>query len=77
MPRYIVQHDYKSHVAHHSAGQVVELDADQAAWFNRDSKGVLKLIVERPPEPEPEPVAEPVVEAPPKDRIARKAKKRR
>ena len=75
MPRYIVQSDYQSHAAKWKAGLVVELDAEEAAWFNRDSKGVLKLIVERPPEPEP--VVEPVIETPPQDRIARKAKKRR
>ena len=75
MPRYIVQHDYKSHVAHHSAGQVVEMDADLGDWFNRDSPGVLKLIEERPPEPEP--VETRAIEVPPKDRMVRKGKTRK
>ena len=70
MPRYIVQHDYKSHVAHHSAGQVVEMDADLGDWFNRDSPGVLKEAVAPAADPAPEPT-------PPKDRMVRKAKTRR
>jgi hypothetical protein len=70
MPRYIVQHFYKSHVAEYQAGLVVELDGVTADWFNRDSPGVLKLIVDAPPEPER------VVETPPQDRMVRKAKKR-
>ena len=79
MPRYIVQRDYQSHAATWKAGLVVELGAEEAAWFNRDSRGVLKEIEERPPDPEPvpEPVAERAIEAPPQDRMVRKAKKRR
>jgi hypothetical protein len=65
MPRYIVQHFYKSHVAQYPAGQVVEMDADLAAWFNRDSPGVLKLV--DPPLPEEEARL---------DRMIRKAKTR-
>jgi hypothetical protein len=73
MPRYIVQRDYWSHAARWKAGLVVELGAEEAAWFNRDSLGVLKLIEERPPEP----VAERAVEQPPQDRMVRKPSKRR
>ena len=75
MPRYIVQSDYQSHAAKWSAGQIAELDADKADWFNRDSPGVLKLIEERPPEPEP--VETRAIEAPPKDRMVRKGKTRK
>ena len=73
MPRYIVQRDYQSHAATWKAGLVVELGAEEAAWFNRDSRGVLKLIEERPSEP----VAERAIEQPPQDRMVRKSSKRR
>jgi hypothetical protein len=65
MPKYIVQHFYKSDVAQYPAGQVVEMDAELAAWFNRDSPGVLKLG--EPPLP---------VEESRLDRMIRKAKTR-
>ena len=75
MPRYIVQHFYKSNVAQYPAGQVVEMDADLAAWFNRDSPGVLKEIVPAAPDPI---VAPPLHPEPPRlDRMIRKANKRK
>ena len=67
MPRYIVQHFYKSDVAQYPAGQVVEMDKDLADWFNRDSPGVLKEAVAPAPDPPP---------APAQDRMVRKAKTR-
>jgi hypothetical protein len=69
MPRYIVQSDYQSHAATWKAGLVVDLGAEEADWFNRDSPGVLK--------PVEEPVAERAIEAPPQDRMVRKSSKRR
>ena len=71
--RYIVQFTYKSERAEWQPGQIVELPEDEAAWFNRDAKGVLALIVEAPPEPV---VEEHAVEQPPHDRMVRRAARR-
>jgi hypothetical protein len=83
MPRYIVQRDYQSHAARWNAGLVVELGAEEAAWFNRDSRGVLKEIIPVPPEPPACPLAcgqaqadDRAVEAPPRDRMVRKGSRR-
>jgi len=76
MPRYIVKWDYIAGELRYTAGSVVELTAEFAAWVQRDSRGVLELIVERPLQPEPEPErerAERAMEAPAADRMVRKA----
>ncbi len=70
MPRYIVQHVYKSDVAQYPAGHIVEMDAELAAWFNRDSPGVLKRIEDPAPA-----VEQPSM--PRLDRMIRRASKRK
>lgn len=46
MPKYTVNHDYRSvdngRPFVFTAGTVVELDSDRAAWVNRDSPGTLE-----------------------------------
>jgi hypothetical protein len=80
MKRYIIKHDYQSHRGRFTAGQVVELDDEFAAWLNRDSRGVLELVPPSIPAPEPiAPAPEPetrVLETPPRDRMIRRGHKR-
>lgn len=42
MSKYLVLHDYKSHLAQYKTGDVVELDTALAEWLNRDSPGVIE-----------------------------------
>ncbi len=69
MPRFIVRWDYHSDAATYQKGQVVDLDADFAAWLQRDSRGVLEPIVEPQQETLPETR---VVDAPAQDRQVKK-----
>lgn len=67
MPRYIVKWEYIAGARHLPAGKAVELSEAEAAYINRDSRGVLELIPEyTPPEPPFQPeVIEPASELPP------------
>jgi hypothetical protein len=48
MPKYKVQHDYRSGTAGpFFKGETVSLDAELAEWINRDCKGTLKEIKPR------------------------------
>jgi hypothetical protein len=70
--KYIVGRYYKSAAGEYQAGQIIEIgDADYAAWLNRDMGGYLEPVVEPAPAPE---VRAP--EAPPADRMVRKAQRR-
>jgi len=73
--RYIVQFDYHSDAATWQAGAIVDLPEDEAAWFNRDAKGVLKPIVDMPA-PVVAQVVERIVAKATHDRMVRKAKAR-
>ncbi len=78
LKRYIVQHHYESHVGRYKTGQILELDDELAAWMNRDSKGVLVEIIDGPSAVVKEPELEArVIEAPPEDRMVRKAEHKR
>lgn len=74
MARYIVKWDYVSHAHRLTKGQVVELEDAEAEWLQRDSRGVLELVV--PPAPEPPVVEVRAPEAPPADRMVRGRSKR-
>lgn len=68
MPRYKVNRRYGTwkdgiHYGPWAVGIEVELSEQDAAWFNRDSEGVLSLV-EPAPQPEPEPEEPAVVETP-------------
>ena len=40
--RYIVRRAYESHAGRYVVGQVLELDAEMAAWLLRDLPGVIE-----------------------------------
>ena len=62
MPKYKFVTRYVSGAGQFGAGQVVEMDAERAAWFNRDAPGCLVPVVDEPP-------AERAPEAPAHDRM--------
>ena len=47
--RYIVRRAYESHVGRYVVGQVLELDAEMAAWLLRDLPGVIEAATPAPP----------------------------
>lgn len=59
MGRYIVRRPYQSHVGQYAPGQVLELDAEFAAWLLRDLPGVIEELVQPPPVVETHMVASP------------------
>lgn len=64
--KYIVGRYYRSKRAEYQAGQLIEIDdPEQAAWLKRDMGGYLEPYVEGR-----------AVEAPPQDRMVKKASKR-
>jgi hypothetical protein len=69
MITYIVQWNYKSHMATLAKGDEVQFDEEKAAWFNRDCPGVLVEKIE-------EAVETQNVASPPKDRMVKTAKRR-
>lgn len=81
MGRYIVRRPYQSHVGQYAPGQVLELDAEFAAWLLRDLPGVIEAVVppapvvEAPPVVTEQPVR--VVETAPVDRMVKRASKRK
>jgi hypothetical protein len=77
MSRYLVKQWYSSHVGTFQPNTAIEIDDELAAWMNRDSKGVLEKIVDKPPDPPPAHEPERAIEQPPKDRMVRKTKTRR
>lgn len=66
MGRYRVGHDYLSGLGQFAAGDVVELDDALAAHINRDSPGTLAAVT----------TTARTLEAPPRDRMLKGAKKR-
>lgn len=70
--RYMVKRYHRIGAQEWQAGQVVEIDdPDYAAWLNRDMGGGLEPVVEPVPAPEAR-----APEAPPHDRMVRKAQRR-
>lgn len=63
--KYIVGRDYRCGDVAYKAGQIIEIgDPDYAAWLKRDMRGYLEPVTARAPE------------APPADRMVRKARRR-
>lgn len=68
--RYLVTGRYKSDAGSFAAGDIIELTAEQAAWFNRDVPGLMVPVTE--------PAVEPTLpDAPPMDRMIKNAPKKR
>lgn len=68
---YVAQWRYRSGLGNFSEGDVIECTEDEAAWFNRDSPGVLVPKPESSSNP-PEGVEGRALQGPPQDRMFRK-----
>ena len=66
LKKYKAQWRYRSGAGQFEEGEVVQLEVEQAAWFNRDSSGVL---VPMPDTEGPTPAEGRVITGPPHDRM--------
>ncbi len=69
---YIAQWRYRSNLGGFAEGDEMQLEPEEAEWFNRDSPGVLVPMPESSSSNPPEQVEGRALEGPPQDRMFRK-----